>query len=88
MLRPPSPVRGQQFGWYVTCLLLFYVIYVKFEFQSIGHLLQELGGTRTHGPPCSEAHRQEGVAQRLTDALVLAPLRGIALIQPARRHIT
>ena len=53
---------------------------------SIGHLLQELGGTRTHGPPCSEAHRQEGVTQRMTDALVLAPLRVIVELQPARRR--
>ena len=53
---------------------------------SIGHLLQELGGTRTHGPPCSEAHRQEGVTQRMTDALVLAPLRVIVEFQPARRR--
>ena len=52
----------------------------------IGHLLQKFGGTRTHGPPCSEAHRQEGVTQRLTDAPVLAPLRVVALIQPARRR--
>ena len=53
---------------------------------SIGHLLQKFGGTRTHGPPCSEAHRQEGVTQRMTDALVLAPLRVIVELQPARRR--
>ena len=53
---------------------------------SIGHLLQEFGGTRAHGPPCSEAHRQERVTQRLTDAPILAPLRVIMEFQPARRR--
>ena len=53
---------------------------------SISHLLQEFGGTRAHGPPCSEAHRQERVTQRLTDAPVLAPLRVIVEFQPERRR--
>ena len=53
---------------------------------SISHLLQEFGGTRAHGPPCSEAHRQERVTQRLTDAPVLEPLRVIVEFQPERRR--
>ena len=51
----------------------------------IGHLLEKFSGTRAHGPPRSEAQRQERVTQRMTNALVLVPLRVIGLIQPARR---
>ncbi len=59
--------------------------HVSLLVSRIGHLLEKFGGTRAHGPPCSEAQRQERVTQRMTDALVLVPLRVIGLIQPARR---